>query len=279
MIQSNKYSYLDFLVDAWSENSFFDPREIKGCEMEEIEQLKSLIAPYMKRMPRAIEEDLIFHGKYSFVNKGSYLLNQQEAIMEDQVDMVSELQSGFWVVSITQFGVLCDDHKLLRHLKKGQVYKVKDYDNPPCIWKTGDLEDDDLEIAISANQYTDILFPLATTYVERYFTFYKQKPALYQVKQDAVELFSEIETTIPLMNKTDQVKFNGIVHWMRHYLSSIVNTGMLPMNDLLYRFHDTRNFKKSASSTLQKLSIYSTKAESLYDNMIRDWQILERGLI
>lgn len=60
-----EYRYLKEIVEAWESNPFFDKREIQGCSKDEIDALKLLVSPYMKRIPRVIEEELLYFGKYT----------------------------------------------------------------------------------------------------------------------------------------------------------------------------------------------------------------------
>ena len=80
-----EYKYLDKLVEHWNKNDYFDNREVKGCTQKEINELKNLISPYMQRMPKAIEEELFYIGKYRFNGMGIFLQNKFEVLMEDEI--------------------------------------------------------------------------------------------------------------------------------------------------------------------------------------------------
>ena len=267
-----EYKYLSYLVEAWNSNPYFDPREVQGCSEEEINELKALIAPYMQRMPKAVEEDLRLHGRYSFLGKGAYLVNKYEAVQEDEIDLVAELEMGFWATSVAQMGVLCDDKKLLKYLVGDYKYELVDYDDPPVIWKTGDLEDNDLEIRVSGTRYSRIYEPLIKQFMPQYTWNYENRPGLLAVKQSFLEFIEEIENCHAQMAGRLKIKFHNVIHQLRLLLTYMGVSGGLSMSEVQFQLNAFHNMGRGIEENFIQLRAFSNKIDTLYDAFKMTWE-------
>lgn len=269
-----QYKYLSSLIKSWENNPYFDPRENKGCTIEEIDEWKTLIAPYMKRMPKAIEEDLSYFGKYRLNWFGLYLANKKFLLEEEMVDLKDELSTGFWMCYDGYLGVVCDDRQILQYLRQNQVFKIKDYDNPPLCHKDGHIEDDDVEITVTCAKYTDDYSYMLSQLVDEYKAHYAANPKAYNLKQALVELYSEIELIAEQkMENILRKKYEHIAHKIRLNMGSFIGKGE-KMEEILYQFHKA-NRQYNDPETLEELAYYSDKIKPLYNQLIKNWEAVK----
>ncbi len=185
-----QYKYLSEFIQWIKNNPFIDERENVGCSEEEINEVKTLIAPYFKQLPEAIEEDLRYFGKYRFFSEGSYPMLKQ-ALDPDYYNFVEEnLKKGFFIMWDGGWGILADDHtNFLPHIKDYEtIVQNRDYQNPPFFhWTNYDRYE---RIPLSSHTYIDKLmksFHIVRNFDEK-IKEYEQMPLYFKYKHDILNV-------------------------------------------------------------------------------------------
>lgn len=259
-------TYLTKVINKWNKSPFFDERENKGCTIEEINQLKKFISPYFKKIPKVIEEDLFYFGKYRYNQLGIYLLNQMETIRDQEADIENELNSGFWIFGANHFGIFSSENSFENYFNNNKVL-LKDFDDPPYFMKTGDEDDNDLQITLIKEKYSLIYDYWIEDFFKRYNEYFSENSKDFMVKQCLVELYSELESVSEKMPEKLKNKYQYIAHRIRLETGRTVHGG-LAIKEILYQFHEANRGKREVD-TLTELKVYSTKIEVLYNHLIK----------
>ena len=259
-----KYKYINSIVSKWERNEFFDPRENKGCSDDEILQIKKAIAPYFKRLPRAIEECYHYFGKYQFNQPGPILVTRLETIEHYEVDIEQELKEGFYMFSAPYFGVLTDDFSPIKEFTELDVdYIYADYDNPPLWNKGGDLIDNDVELNIMSPTYVASLEHYSNAVYERYVSFYRSNHHIYPIKSALVELYSAIENATLIMPITLAEKYGRLVHSIRNKTGWIIHSWGVDAKSIL-SFFRPGHLLNNGVDPIDELKQYSKEVEIQY---------------
>ena len=259
-----KYKYINSIVSKWERNEFFDPRENKGCSDDEILQIKKAIAPYFKRLPRAIEECYHYYGRYQFNQPGPILITRSETVDHYEVDIKQELKEGFYMCSGPGFGVLTDNFSNIKEFTELDVdYIFTDYDNPPLWHKGGDLIDNDVILNVDSPTYVESLIYESDAVYERYVSLYRGNHQLYAIKSALVELYSAIENAALIMPNASAEKYGRLVHSIRNKTGWIIHSWGVDAKSIL-SFFRPGHLLNNGVDPIDELKQYSKEVEIQY---------------
>lgn len=261
------FTYLKNTIKRYKSNPYFDVREHKGCSEDEINQIKKLLAPHFQRIPLAIEDDLRYYGKFRQNEKGIYL-QMLEAVEDGGVDLEKELDLGFWVLADGHFGVFTDNSSYLSQFIDNGNLDDKDYDDPPYCHKTGDKEDNDLNVHICLKKYSERFhYSKDNDFLKNYNQFYPNNLTAYKFKQLLVDFYSEIEDNLLRMTNEHQKRYNYLVTRIRLNLADLPYRRLSGIKkEILYQI------RLANKGDFEELTKYSDKIDSYY-TQLKDFNV------
>jgi hypothetical protein len=256
-----KYIYLTKFIEFYANLEYFDPRENMGCSFDEVYEIDKSFKKFGMGLPLVLEEELLFCGKFRCNVLGTYH-RIYNSIKNKFYKPENKLSNGFFVIDEGDFGIFLNKESYFLEFVKINDLKNIGSDDPPYFHKIGDIEDDDIEISICLNNYSQKFDTQNDNFSEQYSTFYRKNQAQYFFKQKVVDLYSLIEHQIEFENERINIIFNALAQRLRQECYNIMFRNInLIFDEVCYQVESS--FKTISSQNYQLSNSDNDKARKL----------------